>query len=396
MTQSDQIVTDLHTMLEREGNDLTRMVEQSLKQASDRAHQDLDPKILAALDWPTDLEGYDAYLRSFIAWVPQQSDDAAWKDTAPEERYAKEVSIRLAHFFWLVDQQVGDDKSSTLQNNDAFGDWLTQFARQWGSFLDSPQSFNQDILESFIKNAPEYTIGESLVNGHPNAPSGWLTFNQFFARELNPGLRPITSPGDNHVVTSPADCLFKHIYDIDDESNIPATTIKQTHTYGNIKDLLKGSEYADAFAGGTFVHYMLPPSSYHRFHTPVAGTVKESFVISGTVYMEVDLADHELQSMDSTETGYEFTQVHGALTLDTTDSECGDVGIVAVVPVGMSHVASVTMTAGKDTTLTKGAEFGYFQFGGSDIIVLFQAGRNPQIDTDKALRHVGSVIARIE
>lgn len=396
MLEPDQIVTELHQILDSEGHDLKQMVEQSLKQAHARARDDLDPKIFAALDWPQDLAAYDTYLRAFIRWVPQQSDDAAWKDTAPEERYAKEVSIRLAHFFWMVDQQLGDDKSSTVQNNSAFGDWLTDFARQWGSFLDTPESFNDDILNSFIEYAPEYTIEESLVDGHPNAPSGWMTFNQFFARELNPGLRPINAPGDNHVITSPADCLFKHIYDIDDESNIPATTIKKTHTYGNIKDLLKGSEYADAFAGGTFVHYMLPPSSYHRFHTPVAGTVKESFVISGTVYMEVDLADHELQSKDSTQTGYEFTQVHGVLTLDTRGSASGDLGIVAVIPVGMSHVASVTMTAGEGATLAKGAEFGYFQFGGSDIIVLFQAGCNPQIDTDTALRHVGSTIALVE
>ncbi len=395
MTQPDQIISELHTILDQEEGDLSTLLVQSLKQAHHRAHKDLDPKIFAALDWPQDLQEYDAYLAGFIRWIPQQSDDAAWKDTAPEERYAKEVSIRLAHFFWLVDQQIGDEKSSTVQNNSAFGDWLTRFARAWGSFLDTPESFTDDILDSFIKDAPEYTIEESLVDGYPNAPSGWVTFNQFFARELNPGLRPITTPGDNQVATSPADCLFKHIYDIDDDSNIPATTIKQTHTYGNIKDLLKGSQYAGAFAGGTFVHYMLPPSSYHRFHTPVAGTVQESFVISGTVYMEVDLADHELQSKDSTESGYEFTQVRGALTLDTRHSQSGDVGIVAVIPVGMSHVASVTMTAGTGTVLAKGAEFGYFQFGGSDIIVLFQAGLNPQIDTDPGLRHVGTTIARL-
>ena len=30
--------------------------------------------------------------------------------------------------------------------------------------------------------------------------------------------------------------------------------------------------YADAFAGGTFVHYQLPVHAYHRYHLPVAGT----------------------------------------------------------------------------------------------------------------------------
>ncbi len=191
--------------------------------------------------------------------------------------------------------------------------------------------------------------------------------------------------------------MFRHSFDIDHESNIPSTTVKETHHYGNIKQLIEGSRYADAFAGGTFVHYMLPPSAYHRYHVPVAGRVEESFVINGRVYMEVDLEDHELRSKDSTESGYEFSQVRGVLTIDTSHSRDGDgdIGIVAVIPVGMSHVASVNLTAVPGTEVAKGEEFGYFQFGGSDIIVLFQEGVDPQIDTSSALRHVGSTIARV-
>ena len=48
----------------------------------------------------------------------------------------------------------------------------------------------------------------------------------------------------------------------------------------------------------------------------------------------------------------------------------------------MAHVASVVMTAVEGRQLAKGEEFGYFQFGGSDIIPLFQEGADPQVDTD--------------
>jgi len=225
-------------------------------------------------------------------------------------------------------------------------------------------------------------------------PSGWVTFNQFFARELNSGLRPISHPASNLVVTSPADCSFQHSYDIDAESNIPATTIKNTHTYGNIRQLLEGSRYADTFAGGTFVHYMLPPSAYHRFHLPVSGRVEESYVIQGRVFMQVDLDGGQLVSKDAATTGYEFSQTRGVLTIDTTESDADDIGVVAVIPVGMSHVASVMMTAVAGKQVNKGEEFGYFQFGGSDIIVLFQQGVDPQIDTTEDFRLVGTPIAR--
>jgi len=82
------------------------------------------------------------------------------------------------------------------------------------------------------------------------------------------------------------------------------------------------------------------------------------------------------------------------LTIDTSGSDGGDVGVVAVIPVGMSHVASVTLTAVADKPVAKGDEFGYFQFGGSDIILLFQEGVDLQVDTSESLRLVGSPVAR--
>lgn len=394
MNGPDRIVHDLQATIDRDDAGLGGLLVKSLRQASERAASGLDTDLRDALDWPRSLPEYYDYLKGFIRWVPRQSDAAAWKKSAPDQRYAKEVSDRLAHFFWLIDQKADEGDTAIAQNSDPFRDWLTEFARRWGSFLDTPESFNHDILESFIKDAPEYHVEESLINGRPNTPSGWLTFNQFFARELNPGLRPIREPANNLAVTSPADCQFQHSYGIDQSSNIPRTTLKGTHHYGNIKQLIEGSRYADAFAGGTFTHYMLPPSAYHRYHVPVSGLVKESYVISGKVFMQVDLEDHQLASKDSAKSGYEFSQTRGVLTLDTSASDHGDLGIVAIVAVGMAHVASVNLTAVEGTHIAKGEEFGFFQFGGSDIIVLFQDGVAPEVDTSDGFRHVGSVVAR--
>ncbi|MBP0461679.1 phosphatidylserine decarboxylase [Streptomyces montanisoli] len=394
MNRPDQIVHDLQATIDRDDRGLAGLIEKSLRKAADRAEAELNHDVLRALEWPRSLPEYFDYLKGFIRWVPRQSDDPAWTKSAPGQRYAKEVSDRLAHFFWLTDQKVDEGGTAIAENSDAFRDWLTAFARQWGSFLDTPESFSKEVLDSFIEDAPEYHVEESLVDGRPNMPSGWLTFNQFFARELNPGLRPIAEPLDNTAVTSPADCVFQHSYGIDQSSNIPRTTIKGTHHYGNIRRLIEGSQYADAFAGGTFAHYMLPPSAYHRYHVPVSGLVKEAYTISGRVFMQVDLEDHELVSKDSAKTGYEFSQTRGVLTLDTAGSDEGDLGIVGVVAVGMSHVASVNVTAVESTRLAKGDEFGYFQFGGSDIIVLFQEGVAPDVSTSEEFRRVGSVIAR--
>ena len=46
-----------------------------------------------------------------------------------------------------------------------------------------------------------------------------------------------------------------------------------------------------------------------------------------------------------------------------------------MLPIGMAQVSSVTMSAEAGAALTKGEEFGYFAFGGSDIVMLFEAGK---------------------
>ena len=305
MSETEAIIKHLHEILDKEKN-LAEVLQRSLVKARQVAQADLRPDLFDALEWPQNFEEYEAYLSRFVRWVPRQADSPPWQRLAADERHAKEVSDRMSHFFWLVDQQVDDDDGAVPQSFDVFKEWLNEFARRWGNFLDTTESFDPETLQSFIDNAPEYRVHESMINGKPNMPSGWLTFNQFFARELNAGLRPISEPGSNLVVTCPADCIFQHQYDIDAESNIPATTVKHSHKYGNIKQLLEGSEYADSFAGGTFVHYELLPSSYHRYHLPVSGEVKESFVIHGKVYQQVDLVNGEIESSDTATTGYEF------------------------------------------------------------------------------------------
>jgi phosphatidylserine decarboxylase len=386
MSRPQETIQALRDVLDSEKG-LADALQRSLEKAATWAKAELNPELFAALDWPCDIREYEAYLERFVRWVPHESNAAAWKN---QKRQAQEVSDRMAHFYFLVDQKLD---GSGLQSSDSFRRWMTEFARQWGSFLDTAESFSPAALQSFIDYAPEYRIEESLVDGVPNAPSGWLTANQFISRDLNGGLRPITEPTSNRVVTSLADCHYQHAYDIDGASNIPATSVKN-EKYGNISQLIDGSNYSETFADGTFVHYMLPAHAYHRYHLPVAGLVKESFRINGKVFMQVGLQDHEFASSDSATSGYEFCQTRGVVTVDTPQSDGGDLGVVAVIPVGMGHVSSVVLTSVAGHRMAKGEEFGYFQFGGSDIIILFQNGVDPQVDTSEEFWLVGTPVAR--
>ena len=240
-----------------------------------------------------------------------------------------------------------------------------------GAFLDTPESLTPESLRSFY-DSPSYNMGDYMV---PHG--GWKTFNQFFARNFKPGLRPVAAVSDPRVIVSPADSTFAGQWEIRTDSQV---TVKNLHW--SIGELLEGSPYKDRFVNGLFMHAFLNTTDYHRQHAPVGGTVLEARVIPGQVYLEVVVEPvpgdtggrHRLKphrTMNAPDNaGYQFAQARGLVVLDTP------IGLVAVLPVGMCQVSSVILTAEVGVTLRKGEELSYFQFGGSDIVVLFEAKSN--------------------
>ena len=409
-------VTALKPLLDHRGDkEFVKQLLESLKKANDQAKEGgLDQALYEALPlkgmngWPTTFDEYVYYLCVYSRWIPHQSDNPAWADPTDLGEH-QEVYDYLCWFYWLIDQPLKSLRGGVLQDIPWFADFLVLWARDWGRFLNSTESFNDAILESFRRESPEYQIEDSMIPEvldpetlRPNDPSGrWFSFNQFFARELNPGLRPITYPADNATLAVPADCTYKKAYEIDATGKIePSIVIKGTHTYATVQQLLDKSLYADAFNGGHFIHLFLGPYSYHRFHTPVAGMVMECYPLTGQVYLQVSLSGGQFEAADSADDGYEFVQARGVITIDTTGSPYGDVGVVAVIPIGMCQVSGVNMTHAVGRTCNKGDEFGYFTFGGSDIIVLTQEGTYPRwnpafVEGTSFYSHYGTLLGRV-
>ena len=258
----------------------------------------------------------------------------------------------VMEFYYIVDQ------SPKLHEDDVFNRWMVKFAADWGSFLDTPASAQG--LASF------YTQPQYHIHDYQEAPSGWLTYNQFFARNIKPGKRPIAAPCDDRIIVSPADSVFAGQWPITDDAHIEVKGIRYS-----IADLLAGSPYQDRFRGGTFAHSFLNVNDYHHYHVPVGGKILEARTILGRVALDVvKMPDGSLNVVEGTGgTGYQFRQARGLLVIDSP------VGLVAVLPIGMAQVSSVNITAEEGVTLTKGEQFGYFLFGGSDIILLFEPNR---------------------
>ena len=286
-----------------------------------------------------DLEGVDSldafytYTTELMTWVPVE----------------REILSRLLPLFYIANQATDDG----LNKNDEFSEWMKQAVDAYGDFLDSPESAIG--IESFA-SMPNYNVDDYFVS-----PSGWLTFNQFFAREMRPGKRAIAAPRDDRVIVSPADAVFMGSWPINSDSTITAKGVNWA-----ISELLDGSPYQDAFKGGIYTHSFLYIDDYHRYHVPVGGTVKEVRNISGKVYMDVGIDEDGHFTVVDGET-YQFNQERGLVIIDSPE-----VGLVAVLPIGMSYVSSVNLTPESGATLQKGDEFGFFLFGGSDVVMLFQ------------------------
>jgi phosphatidylserine decarboxylase len=257
----------------------------------------------------------------------------------------------ITEFYYLIEH--APDK--ILLKDPLFQKWVKKFIQDWGTYLDTPDSAKG--ISTFLAD-PAYHLEEYYPG-----PSGWLTFNQFFARQVKPGKRPVDDVCDDTVVVAPADGIYEGHW-----TSTPTSRLVAKDIPFNVLGLLDGSPHKELFEGGVYMHSYLNTHDYHRFHAPLSGTVKEARKITGKAMMDViKRSDGTLGIVEGS--AYEFTQDRGLVVMETA------AGNVAILPIGMAQVSSVNLMVEEGAYLQKGNEFGYFSYGGSDIIMLFEKDR---------------------
>lgn len=311
------------------------------------------------------LEDYFAWLDKQLRWIPVEDD------------FGTKVYEYIGRFYFILDQEPVLSLQNKIRPCDRMqpltplSAWMVRYVNSLGEFMDTLESLTPESEKSFY-DSPVYNMNEYL-----RPRGGWKSYNDMFARFCKPGTRPVAAITDPTVIVSPADSIYGGFWEIREDSEV---TVKGLHW--KIMELLEGSPYKDRFKGGYFTHSFLNTSDYHREHAPVGGTIVEARNIQGTTYLEVeavpasDNADcrHEVVTKREFQigdgTGYQFMQTRGLIVINSP------IGLVAVLPIGMGPVSSVVITAEVGRTLRKGEEISYFQFGGSDIVMLFEAKSN--------------------
>ena len=178
------------------------------------------------------------------------------------------------------------------------------------------------------------------------------SFNDFFYRELKPGARTIgngmVSPGDGRVLA------FQKV------SEVNSFYVKGTEF--TLKAFLKDDDLLRKHKHSSMIIVRLAPNDYHRYHFPFKGNASESKLIKGPYYSVSPIA---LEA--------NFTKVFCKNKKEICTLTTENQGEILVIPVGATMVGSLNSTYDPNTLVEKGQEMGYFAFGGSTVVLLFNS-----------------------
>ncbi len=182
------------------------------------------------------------------------------------------------------------------------------------------------------------------------------SFNDFFIRRLKPECRPMAAA--ENVAVLPADARYLVFQNIDTADGFWVKGKKFS-----LSSLLQNGELAARYAGGAMVIARLCPTDYHRFHFPFRCIPGKPELINGPLYSVNPIA---------LKRNIEYLTENKRVI---TELQTEKFGTVLYIDVGATYVGSIHQTYVPGKSYAKGDEKGYFSFGGSSLILLFEPGK---------------------
>jgi len=244
---------------------------------------------------------------------------------------------------WLYNNPVGEATLWALAKR-------KMVSSIYGAMMDRPSSANK--IEPFVE---EFNIDLRIAQKQQ-----FTSFNNFFTRKLKSDARPVDT--NSNVVVSPADgkvLAYASILNTD--------FIVKGYRF-DVYSFLGDSALARKYRDGSLLVIRLAPNDYHRFHFPVGGSVTPIVRIDGDYYSVNPIAllkRAEIFCLNKRE----FVSI--------SNPQFGD---VIMAEVGATMVGSIVQAYEGDNVF-KGQEKGFFKFGGSTVVLLFEKCKI-RIDSD--------------
>ncbi|KAL7896894.1 Phophatidylserine decarboxylase domain-containing protein [Trichoderma sp. SZMC 28014] len=269
---------------------------------------------------------------------------------------------------------------------------LKKVLNEWGKFLETPESaealgdhklgwFGEtgltDVMQ--VANAPlKSTMKfEEMFVCEPSAKYyGYKSWDDFFTRKVQDEARPVASPDDDNVI---ANACESKVFNIQHNAQLRDKFFAKGQPY-SVLDMLAHDPLAKQFAGATVYQAFLSALSYHRWHSPVSGTIKRAFVQDGTYFSEPlfeSLADPENHGEIDTKgitVGQGYLSAMATRGIIFIEADNPAIGLMAFIAIGMDEVSSVDITVKEGQHVKKGEQTGMFHFGGSTHCLLFRKG----------------------
>ncbi len=254
---------------------------------------------------------------------------------------------------------------------------LKDVLNEWGRFLgskdsvyvlnDDPKSgwFGKDAMQAMPNFVTEFQCD-------PGAPHyGFVSWDDFFTRQFRHGVRPIAEPENDSIISNACESApYRIVRDVkmQDKFWLKAQPYSLHHLLNNDGD-------TEQFVGGTIYQAFLSALSYHRWHSPVSGTVVKAYVIDGTYYSEA-LSEGFDPAGPNNSQGYITQVATRALIFIQADNPA--IGLMCFMAVGMAEVSTCQITVYEGQQVKKGEQLGMFHFGGSTHCLIFR----PQVALD--------------
>jgi phosphatidylserine decarboxylase len=302
------------------------------------------------------VDGLIAALRTIVGTAPAYDPDPDMINAFPMSRL----------FAYMMMTPAGE----ALFRHPGFNAALAAVLKQWCAYLDSPESahvLNETEQGWLCRSAFFYNRLWEFRIPDKSAPHwGWTSYNDFFHREIDPARRPVASPDDPKVIVSANDgSVYNQAFGARRSSQF---WLKGTPY--SLEDMLDGS-HVDAFVGGSVFQSFLSGANYHRWRAPVAGEIVEARVVNGLMFSDAE--DAGIDPTAGTYSQYYETAVN-TRALVFIRSPDPDIGLVCVIPIGITEISSVEIAVKVGQTVRKGDELGWFSYGGSAMALVFQPG----------------------
>ena len=228
--------------------------------------------------------------------------------------------------------------------------------------------FGEDAMEAMPNFAKEFKC-------NPQAEYyGYKSWDDFFTREFRPGVRPVESPNDDSIIANACESAPFQI----------SKAVKKRDYFWiksqrySLDFILNMSDLAKQFHGGTVYQAFLSATSYHRWHSPVTGTIYKTELVDGSYYSQTHNIQDDPASPNMSQ-GY-LAQV-AARGIVYIKADNPDIGLMCFVSIGMSEVSTNEITVEEGKKVKKGDQLGMFHFGGSTHCLIFRPGVNVEFDT---------------